>query len=125
MGLGDVFIDAIKDSDRSMLIETHSEHLLLRLLRRVRETNVRNSKKYEWRQSPMTPLVREMPEAAIRDSEDQDSQDHQLTPDDLSVVYVRPTPEGIKFTPISVTDDGDFYAPWPEGFFDERVKELF
>ena len=110
---------------RTMLVETHSEHLLLRLLRRVRETNVRNSKKHEWRQSSMTPLVRETSEATIRDSEDQDSQDHQLTPDDLSVVYVRPTPEGIKFTPISVTDDGDFYAPWPEGFFDERVKELF
>ena len=125
VGLGDVFIDAIKNSDRTMLIETHSEHLLLRLLRRVRETNVRNSKKYEWRQSSMTPLVRETSEATIRDSEDQDSQDHQLTPDDLSVVYVRPTPEGIKFTPISVTDDGDFYAPWPEGFFDERVEELF
>ena len=130
VALGDTFIDSIKynlknSGHRTMLVETHSEHLLLRLLRRVRETNVRNSKKYEWRQSSMTPLVREMSEATIRDSEDQDSQDHQLTPDDLSVVYVRPTPEGIKFTPISVTDDGDFYAPWPEGFFDERVKELF
>jgi len=125
VALGDVFIDGIQNSHYTMLVETHSEHLLLRLLRRVRETNVRNSKKHEWRQSSMTPLVREMSEATIRDSEDQDSQDHQLTPDDLSVVYVRPTPEGIKFTPISVTDDGDFYAPWPEGFFDERVKELF
>ena len=125
VGLGDLFIDGIRNRTRTMLIETHSEHLLLRLLRRVRETNVRNSKKYEWQQSSMTPLVREMSEAAIRDSENQDSQDHRLTPDDLSVVYVRPTPEGIKFTPISVTDDGDFYAPWPEGFFDERVKELF
>jgi len=125
VALGDVFIDGIQNRDLNLLIETHSEHLLLRLLRRVRETNVRNSKKHEWRQSSMTPLVREMSEATIRDSEDQDSQDHQLTPDDLSVIYVRPTPEGIKFTPISVTDDGDFYAPWPEGFFDERVKELF
>ena len=125
VALGDVFIDGIQNRELNLLIETHSEHLLLRLLRRVRETNVRNSKKYEWRQSSMTPLVRETSEATIRDSEEQDSQDHQLTPDDLSVVYVRPTPEGIKFTPISVTDDGDFYAPWPEGFFDERVKELF
>ena len=32
--------DSIKNSNRTMLIETHSEHLLLRLLRRVRETNV-------------------------------------------------------------------------------------
>lgn len=125
VALGDVFIDGIQNSHCTMLIETHSEHLLLRLLRRVRETNVRNSKEYEWRQSSMTSLDREMSEAIIRDAENQDSKEHQLTPDDLSVVYVRPTSEGIKFTPISVTDDGDFYAPWPEGFFDERVKELF
>ncbi len=124
VALGDLFVDGIKNSNRTMLIETHSEHLLLRLLRRVRETNVRNSKKYEWRQSSMPPLHREMSEAAIRDAEYQDSKDHQLTPDDLSVIYVQPTPEGVKFTPLAVTNDGDFNAPWPEGFFDERVEEL-
>ena len=113
-----------KNSNRTMLIETHSEHLLLRLLRRVRETNVRNSKKYEWRQSSMSPLHREMSEEAIRDAENQDSKDHQLTPDDLSIVYVLPTSEGVEFIPLTVTDDGDFDGPWPEGFFDERVKEL-
>ena len=116
--------DSIENSNRTMLIETHSEHLLLRLLRRVRQTNVRNSKKYEWRQSSMSPLHREMSEEAIRDAENQDSKDHQLTPDDLSVIYVQPTPEGVKFTPLAVTNDGDFNAPWPEGFFDERVEEL-
>ncbi len=88
-------LEKIKDTNRTVVIETHSEHLLLRLLRRVRETTKG------------------------------EQTDHILTPGDLSVVYVRPTPEGTKFTPISVTDDGDFYAPWPEGFFDERVKELF
>lgn len=124
VALGDVFIDGIKNGNRTMLIETHSEHLLLRLLRRVRETNVRNSKKYEWRQSSMPPLHREMSEASIRDAENQDSKDHQLTPDDLAVIYVRPTPEGVKVTPLAVTNDGDFNAPWPEGFFDERVEEL-
>ena len=95
VALGDVFIDGIKSSASTFLIETHSEHLLLRLLRRVRETT------------------------------EGEQTDHILTPEDLSIVYVRPTPEGIKFTPISITDDGDFYAPWPEGFFEERVKELF
>ena len=124
VALGDLFIDGIKNSNRTMLIETHSEHLLLRLLRRVRETNVRNSKKYEWRQSSMPPLHREMSEAAIRDAKNQDSKDHQLTPDDLSIVYVLPTSEGVEFIPLAVMDDGDFDGPWPEGFFDERVKEL-
>ncbi len=81
---------------RTLLIETHSEHLLLRLLRRVHETS----------------------------STHVDTK-YKLTPNDLSVVYVQPTPTGSKFVPVSVTDDGDFDEPWPEGFFEERDSELF
>ena len=92
-----------KNSNRTLLIETHSEHLLLRLLRRVRETTRRSR----------------------RQTTDLEQTAHELTPDDLSVVYVRPTPAGVKFTPLTVTADGDFDAPWPEGFFDERDSELF
>jgi len=104
VALSDVFIDGIKNSNRTMLIETHSEHLLLRLLRRVRETTRRSRR---------------------RQTTDLEQTAHELTPYDLSVVYVRPTPAGVKFTPLTVTDNGDFDAPWPEGFFDERDSELF
>ena len=97
------YIDSTADSNRTMLIETHSEHLLLRLLRRVRETTRRSRRQ-----------TAELEQTA-----------HELTPNDLSVVYVRPTPAGVKFTPLTVTDNGDFDAPWPEGFFDERDSELF
>ncbi len=103
VALGDVFIDGIKNSNRTMLIETHSEHLLLRLLRRVRETTRRN-------RHQTTELEQTY---------------HELTPNDLSVVYVRPTPAGVKFTPLTVTDKGDFDAPWPEGFFEERDSEWY
>ncbi|MYC72437.1 MAG: ATP-binding protein [Gemmatimonadetes bacterium] len=80
---------------RTILIETHSEHLLLRFLRRVRET-----------------------------TEKEEQTDHILMPDDLSIVYVVPTSEGVEFIPLNVMDDGDFDGPWPEGFFDERLEEL-
>ena len=103
VALGDVFIDGIKNGNRTMLIETHSEHLLLRLLRRVRETTRRSR----------------------HQTTDLEQTVHELTPNDLSVVYVRPTPAGVKFTPLTVTDNGDFDAPWPEGFFEERDSELF
>ena len=103
VALGDVFIDGRKNGNRTMLIETHSEHLLLRLLRRVRETTRRS--RYQTNDSEKTY--------------------HELTPNDLSVVYVRPTPAGVKFTPLTVTDKGDFDAPWPEGFFEERDSEWY
>ena len=96
VALGDVLIDGIQNSSPTFLIETHSEHLLLRLLHRVHETSsTRVDTKYK------------------------------LPPNDLSVVYVQSTPAGAKFTPVSVTDDGDFDEPWPEGFFEERDSELF
>ena len=97
------YIDSIASSNRTMLIETHSEHLLLRLLRRVRETTRRS--RYR--------------------TNDPEKTYHELTPNDLSVVYVRPTPAGVKFTPLTVTDKGDFDAPWPEGFFEERDSEWY
>lgn len=90
VALGDIFITAIRDEARTMLIETHSEHLLLRLLRRVRE-----------------------------------AADQWLSPDELSVVYVKPTPNGVELTPLPVTDEGEFTRQWPEGFFEERAEELF
>ena len=98
------FSYGIKNSShRTMLIETHSEHLLLRLLRRVRETTRRS--RHQTNKLEQTG--------------------HELTPNDLSVVYVRPTPAGVKFTPLTVTNNGDFDAPWPEGFFEERDSEWY
>ena len=97
------FSNDLQTSGKTLLIETHSEHLLLRLLRRVRETTRRSRhKKTESEQT-----------------------DHELTPNDLSVIYVRPTPAGVKFTPLTVTNNGDFDAPWPEGFFEERESEWY
>jgi len=96
--LGDLFIDsALGDSENTLIIETHSEHLILRLLRRIRET-----------------AEGELKEGQI-----------PITPDDLSVVYAKPTDEGTKLVHLRVTEDGDFADPWPDGFFSERSRELF
>lgn len=95
--LGDVFAqEANKDDDRIFLIETHSEHLILRLLRRIRETT-------ENELPPGKP---------------------ELRPDQLAVYYIEGGEDGMEVTHIPVTEDGDFADKWPEGFFPERVEEL-
>lgn len=82
------------DNSASFLIETHSEHLILRLLRRIRETyNEEN------------PL------------------DKKITPEDVSVVYLNATDDGVKVIHYEVTEDGDFTKDWPQGFFEERYEE--
>jgi len=80
-----------------LLLETHSEHLILRLLRRVRELSADNLK-------PGDPQIR---------------------PSDLSVLYVANQAQCLEITELPVTEDGDFAKPWPQGFFPERSTELY
>ena len=96
--LGDVFIrSALGEQQNLFILESHSEHLILRVLRRIRETT-----------------DKELPADAT-----------PVTPNDVAVLYVEPAPAGAQVVEIPVTEDGEFGRPWPQGFFAERVKELF
>lgn len=98
VGLGDLLIDAATrdGARRTFLIETHSEHLILRLLRRIRETT-----------------EGELGEDAPR-----------FSPDQLSVIYVENTPDGVNVRRLRVDELGEFKDRWPKGFFSERLGEL-
>ncbi len=97
VGMGDIFIREATNNDRRFLLETHSEHLVLRLLRRIRESA-------EFSVSP--------PELLLR-------------PEDLAVIWVEQNAEGLILTELPVDETGEFLRPWPRGFFDERAEELF
>jgi predicted ATPase len=95
--LGDVFIEsALGERKNTFLLETHSEHLILRILRRVRETT-----------------EGKLPAGA-----------QPVRPEDVTVVFVEPTAKGSFIKHLPVTPDGDFAAPWPGGFFAERLADL-
>lgn len=98
--LGDMFIkSALGERRNTLLLETHSEHLILRILRRIRETTENGSPSDEG-----IPPIR---------------------PEDVAVLYVQPGKEGARVIEIPVTEDGDFARNWPGGFFSERVADLF
>ena len=96
--LGDLYLQAAT-RDRYMIVETHSEHLLLRVLRRIRQ----------------------------RSSNRLDEEDYRFaTPADVSIYYFEPQGDGeTKVRPIRISPDGDFLDPWPGGFFEERYEDLF
>ncbi len=97
--LGDVMVEAANRDRGLHLIETHSEHLLLRCLRRLRQTA-------GGRQHESSPL--------------------RLLPDQLAVLYFDPQPDGTtRVKRIRVSEDGDFLDRWPRGFFEERGRDLF
>ena len=103
VGMGDLFVRAVwqdpeqLSANKSLLIETHSEHIMLRLLRRIRETT-----------------DDELPPGIVG-----------LRPGDLSVIYVEGGDGGVRFRPLSIDDEGEFRDRWPHGFFEERAEELF
>jgi len=97
VALGDLFIEGATKRGMSFLIETHSEHLILRLMRRIRETT-----------------EGELPRGSVA-----------LSPDDVSVVYVQSSSHGVEMLPLAIDENGEFPTRWPRGFFDERAEELF
>jgi hypothetical protein len=99
VGLGDLFIDGALNKGLSFLIETHSEHLILRLLRRIRE--------------------------AADHCDAEATSERPLTPDALGVNYLGKEGSRVTVTLLPVNTEGDFDKPWPRGFFEERGPELF
>ena len=94
--LGDLFAQRI-DRGGVFLIETHSEHLMLRLLRRIEETH-----------------GEELPEGKP-----------PLKPDEVSVVFMEKVGSEVRAARLRIDETGEFKDRWPHGFFDERVDELF
>jgi len=84
--LGDLFIDAARDGRRSFIVETHSEHLLARVRRRIAEK--------------------------------------AISKDQVAIYYFNPTPEGTAISQVTLNDLGQ-YESFPDGFFEEDVKEAF
>ena len=84
------------ENSKQLLIETHSEHLILRLLRRIRETT---RGKLSQGKMPITPA-------------------------DIAVLYVEPGEEGSAVRELRVNDQGRFIDDWPNGFFEDRLDEL-
>lgn len=95
--LGDLFASRLGAFSGVYLLETHSEHLILRLLRRIRETTD-------------DELLPGAPE---------------LTPDDVAVHYIEAGDNGTSIRRLRIDDSGDFVDRWPSGFFEERAGELF
>jgi hypothetical protein len=81
----------------NIVVETHSEHIVLRFLRRIRD-------------SYKDPLLHSS---------------LTLYPSELALIYVKPEVDKSKVFLIRVDSSGEFIDGWPEGFFDERDDDLW
>jgi len=96
--LGDVFLQSALGKNRNrFLIETHSEHLLLRIMRRMRETSSET-------------LPDGLPE---------------VRPDDVCVLFVQPKGSSSAVRHLELDEEGQLLDAWPGGFFEEGYRERF
>ncbi len=96
--MGDLFIrEAIGDNEnnRVFLLETHSEHLVLRIMRRMRET-------FEDTLPPGIPSI---------------------TPDDVSIILVEVVEGRTIMREMPLNERGELVKAWPGGFFEEGLRE--
>lgn len=95
--LGDVLIEAaLGNANNKCVIETHSEHLLLRVMRRMRETA-------RGRGTGLPPV----------------------TPSDISLVFVQRHETRSVALELRLDEEGMLLDPWPGGFFEEGFRERF
>jgi len=96
--LGDVFIEsALGNNKNRFVLETHSEHLLLRIMRRIRET-----------------ASGKLPNGC-----------NPVKPEDVMVLFVEPDGKRSIIREMPLNKRGDLIKPWPGGFFEEDFQELF
>ncbi|HQM27475.1 MAG TPA: AAA family ATPase [Syntrophorhabdus sp.] len=94
--LGDIFIQSALVNKNTLLIETHSEHIILRIMRRMRET-------YEGKLS---------------------KGDIPIHPEDVSIIYVEPDINGSVVREMPLNARGELVKAWPGGFFEEGLREV-
>jgi len=96
--VADEFIRSMNTQNNRFFIETHSEHLLLRIMKRLRHSSEGKLKKGD---------------------------DLYLTPDDVCLLYVDDNAEFTYLNELELDDDGSLLDPWPNGFFEEGLDEMF
>jgi ABC-type ATPase involved in cell division len=99
VGFGDLFLDAVTQDGgrRTLVVETHSEHLLLRVMRRLRETA----------------------EGRVQEGR------KPVLPGDVMVLFVERDSERTIVRQMPLNERGELVKAWPGGFFEEGLNEAF
>jgi len=95
--LGDVFLEsALGENKNTFIIATHSEHLILRILKRIRETTRGKNEKTR-----------------------------PITPENIALLFVDVTQAGSTIKELRISEEGRLIDQCPGGFFEEDFEELF
>lgn len=98
--MAQIFLESyiLNNKTQKYIIETHSELLILRFLKIIRDNYSAGST----------------------------LESCNLDAEELNVIFALKNEEGVTtYKPLRISKDGEFLDKWPNGFFEERDKELF
>ncbi|NMZ11488.1 AAA family ATPase [Pseudomonas proteolytica] len=109
-----IIVEGIVREDSVICVEQPEIHLHPRLQAHLADFIIETSKKNQW-------IIETHSESLLLRLQ---TRIHQgLSKDKVSINYVEPTSSGGEIISIPLDDDGDFCREFPDGFFEERIRE--
>jgi hypothetical protein len=109
-----IIVEGIVREDSVICVEQPEIHLHPRLQAHLADFIIETSKKNQW-------IIETHSESLLLRLQ---TRIHQgLSKDKVSINYVEPTSNGGEIISIPLDDDGDFCREFPDGFFEERIRE--
>lgn len=112
-----ILVEGVVRKDSTICVEQPEIHLHPRLQAHLANFMIDTAKNNQW-------IIETHSESLILRIQNK-IKDKTLSPNDVSIIYVEATPLGSRVLEIPMDRDGDFMVDWPDGFFDERFKEVF
>lgn len=112
-----ILVEGVVRKDSTICVEQPEIHLHPRLQAHLANFMIDTAKNNQW-------IIETHSESLILRIQNK-IKDKILSPNDVSIIYVEATPLGSRVLEIPMDQDGDFMVDWPDGFFDERFKEVF
>lgn len=109
-----IIVEGIVREDSIICVEQPEIHLHPRLQAHLADFIIETSKKNQW-------IIETHSESLLLRLQHRIFQG--LEKERISINYVDPTPYGGEVINIPLDDDGDFLREFPEGFFEERLRE--
>jgi len=129
--LADLFIRSASTLNNNFILETHSEHIILRMKRRQKEARETRLDQGIKKQKSSANTVFELNQKPRYRSFPSNIGDFEMAKwisiRDSVVISVIDTPKNkseSEFSKITLNSGGDFDTHWPGDFFPERYKEL-
>lgn len=109
-----IIVEGIVREDSVICVEQPEIHLHPRLQAHLADFIIETSKKNQW-------IIETHSESLLLRLQNRVYQG--LSKDKISINYVEPTNNGGEIISIPLDDEGDFCREFPDGFFEERIRE--